>query len=76
MLLRWPQRCASRCRWLRETAPDRRICNAVTAMTQRPLQQVDVFTATPYRGNPPAVVLQANSLVAPRMTRRMKENIT
>jgi PhzF family phenazine biosynthesis protein len=33
-----------------------------TTMTQRPFQQVDVFTATPYRGNPVAVVLQADDL--------------
>ena len=32
------------------------------AMTQRPFQQIDVFTATPYRGNPLAVVLQADDL--------------
>lgn len=31
-------------------------------MTQRPFQQVDVFTAIPYRGNPVAVVLQADGL--------------
>ena len=31
-------------------------------MTQRPFQQVDVFTAVPYRGNPVAVVLQADGL--------------
>jgi PhzF family phenazine biosynthesis protein len=31
-------------------------------MQQRPFQQVDVFTATPYRGNPLAVVLQADGL--------------
>jgi len=31
-------------------------------MTQRPFQQVDVFTATPYLGNPVAVVLQADGL--------------
>ncbi|MCZ4316794.1 PhzF family phenazine biosynthesis protein [Comamonadaceae bacterium G21597-S1] len=31
-------------------------------MTPRPFQQVDVFTATPYRGNPLAVVLQADGL--------------
>ncbi|MCW5628290.1 MAG: PhzF family phenazine biosynthesis protein [Rhodoferax sp.] len=31
-------------------------------MTQRPFQQIDVFTATPYRGNPLAVVLQADDL--------------
>ena len=31
-------------------------------MSQRPFQQVDVFTATPYRGNPLAVVLQADGL--------------
>jgi len=29
---------------------------------QRPFQQVDVFTATPYRGNPVAVVLEADGL--------------
>ena len=29
---------------------------------QRPFQQVDVFTATPYLGNPVAVVLQAEGL--------------
>jgi len=31
-------------------------------MTRRPFQQVDVFTATPYHGNPLAVVLQADGL--------------
>lgn len=31
-------------------------------MTQRPFQQVDVFTATPYRGNPLAVVLDGTGL--------------
>ena len=31
-------------------------------MHQRPFQQVDVFTATPYRGNPLAVVLDGSSL--------------
>ena len=31
-------------------------------MTQRAFQQVDVFTATPYRGNPVAVVLQGDGL--------------
>jgi PhzF family phenazine biosynthesis protein len=31
-------------------------------MTHRPFQQVDVFTATPYLGNPVAVVLQADGL--------------
>ncbi len=33
-----------------------------TTMTPRAFQQVDVFTATPYRGNPLAVVLQADDL--------------
>ncbi len=31
-------------------------------MIQRPFQQIDVFTATPYLGNPVAVVLQADGL--------------
>ena len=31
-------------------------------MQQRPFQQVDVFTATPYLGNPVAVVLQGDGL--------------
>lgn len=31
-------------------------------MQQRPFQQVDVFTATPYRGNPVAVVLDGTGL--------------
>ena len=31
-------------------------------MRQRPFQQVDVFTATPYRGNPLAVVLDGEGL--------------
>ncbi len=31
-------------------------------MKQRPFQQVDVFTATPYRGNPLAVVLDGTDL--------------
>ena len=31
-------------------------------MHQRPFQQVDVFTATPYRGNPLAVVLDGSGL--------------
>lgn len=31
-------------------------------MTRRPFQQVDVFTATPYRGNPLAVVLDGQGL--------------
>jgi PhzF family phenazine biosynthesis protein len=31
-------------------------------MTTRPFQQVDVFTATPYRGNPLAVVLDGTGL--------------
>jgi PhzF family phenazine biosynthesis protein len=33
-----------------------------TAMTQRPFKQVDVFTDTPYRGNPLAVVLDGSGL--------------
>lgn len=36
-------------------------------MTQRPFQQIDVFTATPYLGNPVAVVLQADGLDDARM---------
>ena len=31
-------------------------------MQQRPFQQVDVFTATPYLGNPVAVVLDGTGL--------------
>mgnify|MGYP000075314021 CR=1 FL=1 len=31
-------------------------------MTSRPFQQLDVFTATPYLGNPLAVVLDAGSV--------------
>ena len=31
-------------------------------MKQRPFKQVDVFTATPYRGNPLAVVLDGGGL--------------
>ena len=31
-------------------------------MTQRPFKQVDVFTAVPYLGNPPAVVLDGSGL--------------
>lgn len=34
----------------------------MTTMAQRPFQQVDVFTAVPYCGNPLAVVLQADGL--------------
>jgi PhzF family phenazine biosynthesis protein len=33
-----------------------------TAMTQRPFKQVDVFTDTPYRGNPLAVVLDGSGI--------------
>ena len=36
-------------------------------MRQRPFAQVDVFTATPYRGNPVAVVLDADGLTADEM---------
>ncbi len=36
-------------------------------MTQRPFQQVDVFTATPYRGNPVAVVLDGQGLSTQQM---------
>lgn len=36
-------------------------------MTQRAFQQVDVFTATPYRGNPVAVVLDGQGLSTEEM---------
>ncbi len=36
-------------------------------MKQRPFQQVDVFTATPYRGNPLAVVLDGTGLSTEEM---------
>jgi PhzF family phenazine biosynthesis protein len=36
-------------------------------MKQRPFKQVDVFTATPYRGNPLAVVLDGEGLSAEAM---------
>lgn len=36
-------------------------------MMQRPFQQVDVFTATPYRGNPVAVVLDGGGLSTEQM---------
>lgn len=36
-------------------------------MTQRPFRQVDVFTATPYRGNPVAVVLDGTGLSTEQM---------
>ncbi|MDZ4176313.1 MAG: PhzF family phenazine biosynthesis protein [Hydrogenophaga sp.] len=36
-------------------------------MTQRPFKQVDVFTATPYRGNPLAVVLDGSGLSTAEM---------
>ena len=32
-------------------------------MTTRPFQQVDVFTAVPFKGNPVAVILDGNGLV-------------
>jgi PhzF family phenazine biosynthesis protein len=35
----------------------------------RPFAQVDVFTATPYRGNPVAVVLDAEGLTGEQMQR-------
>ena len=35
----------------------------------RPLSQVDVFTTTPYRGNPVAVVHGADSLTTDEMQR-------
>ncbi|MEN9539504.1 MAG: hypothetical protein RLZZ126_1739 [Pseudomonadota bacterium] len=38
-------------------------------MTQRPFQQVDVFTATPYFGNPLAVVLDGTGLSTEDMQR-------
>lgn len=36
-------------------------------MTRRPFKQVDVFTATPYRGNPLAVVLDGTDLTTEAM---------
>ena len=36
---------------------------------KRPFQQVDVFTATPYVGNPAAVVLEADGLSTEEMAR-------
>jgi PhzF family phenazine biosynthesis protein len=36
---------------------------------QRPFQQVDVFTTTPYRGNPVAVVLDADGVADSDMQR-------
>ena len=36
-------------------------------MMQRPFQQVDVFTATPFRGNPVAVVLDGSGLSTEQM---------
>ena len=36
-------------------------------MRQRPFLQVDVFTATPYRGNPVAVVLDGEGLSTEQM---------
>ena len=35
----------------------------------RPFRQVDVFTTTPYRGNPVAVVLDADGLGTDEMQR-------
>ena len=36
-------------------------------MTTRPFQQVDVFTAVPFKGNPVAVILDGNGLAAAEM---------
>ena len=36
-------------------------------MTTRPFQQVDVFTAVPFKGNPVAVVLDGNGLATAEM---------
>ena len=36
-------------------------------MQQRPFKQVDVFTTTPYRGNPLAVVLDGSGLSTEQM---------
>jgi len=41
----------------------------VVGMRSRPFAQVDVFTATPYFGNPVAVVLDAEGLTEPEMAR-------
>ena len=38
-------------------------------MPRRPFRQVDVFTNTPYRGNPVAVVLDGDDLSAEEMQR-------
>lgn len=38
-------------------------------MTSRPFAQVDVFSAVPYRGNPVAVVLDADGLTTEQMQR-------
>lgn len=38
-------------------------------MDTRPFMQVDVFTGTPYRGNPVAVVLDADGLADDEMQR-------
>ena len=38
-------------------------------MKQRPYKQIDVFTATPYFGNPLAVVLDGNGLTDDTMQR-------
>ena len=42
---------------------------SVGAIFQRPSQQVDVFTAIPYRGNPLAVVLDGSGLSDVQMQR-------
>src|SRR5437868_3764118 len=39
------------------------------ATVQRPFRQVDVFTTTPYAGNPVAVVLDADGLTTEEMER-------
>lgn len=42
---------------------------STSALRLRPFQQVDVFTATPYRGNPLAVVLDGSGLSTEAMQR-------
>jgi PhzF family phenazine biosynthesis protein len=43
--------------------------SGILAGMQRPFRQVDVFTTTPYRGNPVAVVLDGEGLSAQEMQR-------
>jgi len=40
---------------------------------QRPFAQVDVFTTTPYAGNPVAVVLDGSDVSDEEMQRRQKD---